>query len=222
MNYQAAIFFSLSIIIAAVLGGIRYQKIDPVYRPFLFLIWLSLINEILSIVLAYTIRNNVVNNNIFTLLQSLLILWQFRNWKSFQRYRRLLMVLIVLVIASWTIEISFVHTINDFTAYSLILHAFMVVLLSISMINVLLLREYRSLLKNPIFLICTGFILYFTMSILTEIFWQYGLNENKDFRLSIYRILQFINLFSNLIYALAVLWMPAKPRFILPSSSPAL
>ena len=221
MSYGLSLVFTFSILIAAVIGGIRFKEIDPAYRPFLILIWVSLINEALSVALAYTIRNNTVNNNVFFLIEAILITWQFKRWKLFNDDNFTYALLNGILVVAWITEMS-LFGIKTFYSYFIILHSFVIVLLSISMINRLITRENRFLLRQPIFLICTAFIGYFTFAALTETFWQYGLNENKDFRLRIYHILHYINLFSNLIYALAVLWMPTRPKFILPFSSPAL
>jgi hypothetical protein len=49
-----------------------------------------------------------------------------------------------------------------------------------------------------------------------EVFYLYGVNESHTFALKVYLIFNYINLFCNLIYALAALWMPTKMRFSLP------
>jgi hypothetical protein len=60
-----------------------------------------------------------------------------------------------------------------------------------------------------------GFIAFFTCKILIEIFWVYGLNSSRDFRVEVYRIMTFINLTVNLIYAITLIWMPAKREYTL-------
>ena len=83
------------------------------------------------------------------------------------------------------------------------------------MINRLILDERSGLIKNSVFLITIGFIVFFTYKILIEIFWVYGLNASRDFRVEVYRIMTYINLAINLIYALAVLWIPKKREYTL-------
>jgi hypothetical protein len=67
------------------------------------------------------------------------------------------------------------------------------------------------------FLICNAFIIYFTFKILVEAFWLYGVNESVNFQAMVFDISSYINVFTNLIYALAVLWMPMKRVFTMPS-----
>jgi len=94
------------------------------------------------------------------------------------------------------------------------MYSFCVVLLGIRVINDLLFTE-RDLLKNPTFLICIGIIIFFTYQIIEEMFWLYGLKESAIFRQNIQSILMIINLLSNLIYALAILWMRKRQAFTL-------
>lgn len=84
------------------------------------------------------------------------------------------------------------------------------------MINRIIITERKSLIRNPVFIICLAFIIYFTYKVLLEIFWLYGLNSSREFRVEVYNIFKYINLFANLIYALAILWIPRKREYMLP------
>ena len=84
------------------------------------------------------------------------------------------------------------------------------------MINRQLMRERKSIYKNPIFIICMAFLVYYTFTVIVVVFWQYGLNVSMQFVMNITTILIYINLFTNLIFALAILWIPTKHRFSLP------
>lgn len=217
MSYDLLTIFSFSIAIAAIIGLIRFKKINPAYYPFLFCIWLAFLNEILNYILARTIKNNIPNNNIYVLLESLLITWQFKRWGLFQRTNYLYFLLISLYVTAWVIEIFFVFTINQMTFYFQIFYSFIVVLMSIHIINRLIVRERKNVLKNPVFLICLAFVTYFTLRVLILTFQLYGTNLSREFRVNVFYSMIYVNLLSNLIYALAVLWMPTKQRFTMPS-----
>jgi len=161
-------------------------------------------------------RPNAANSNVFALLESQVICWQFYQWKLFERRQKLFYLLLAGFFIIWLIENFVLSTLHQFNSYFIIIRAFVIVLMSISTINNLIVFEQGQLLKNAVFLICIGFIVYFTFSIMVETFWLYGLNQSKIFRNHIYEILAYINLLANLIYALAILWMPMKRKFILP------
>jgi hypothetical protein len=219
MSFLLSAIWSLSIGIAAIIACWRFSVIHPVFRPFIFYVWLAFANEILSIILAKVIHTNAVNSNIYVLLESLLLVWQFRKWGLFERYKIIFSGLLAVLVLAWAFENFIFSSIFRFSSWFRIFYSFIIVLLSISLLNRLILREKGFLLKNPIAMICLTFIVYYTYKILVEIFWVYGLNENSIFRSKVYFILNYINLFSNLIYALAVLWMPTKHRFTMGYSS---
>jgi len=221
MNFMLSVACSMSIVVAAIIGAWRFKSINKDFRPFLFCLWLGLFNEILSLVAAKTIHNTAINGNIYVLCESLLLLWQFRRWGLFGRQRPVFYLIGGFLLAEWVIENFIIFSIVQFSSWFRIIYSFIIVLLSVSMLNRQILVEKGPLLKNPVALLCLAFIIYYTYKVLVETFWVYGLNESSTFQTKVYLILDYFNLFSNLIYALAVLWMPTKHRFTMPSSSPA-
>jgi hypothetical protein len=86
--------------------------------------------------------------------------------------------------------------------------------MSIHVCNRLVFSFSGDLLKSPVFLICNAFTIYFTYKILVEVFWIYGLNTTKSFRTDVYIILTWINALTNILYSIAMICIPKKPRYI--------
>lgn len=214
MNFDLTIYFSFSVAIAAVISWVRFKRIAPAFYPFLFLVWLGLANEIVSAIIVYNGSGNAINNNIFSILESLLMLWFFKRQRVFDDQPKLFYIIGAVYLLAWTTEMC-IFSMNTFNSYFIIFYSFITTLCSIHMINRVLLAGSGRLLTNPVFILGLAFIIYFTNSVLLEIFWLYGLNESKEFRVELYHILVYINLGINLVYALAVLWMPARQRFTL-------
>jgi hypothetical protein len=219
MTYTTALICTLSIVIAAVIGVVRFKKINPAYYPFLILVWVAFLNEVIGFLLSRTIRSNTVNNNIYVLIESLLILWQFQKWHVFDRSMPLFRILLVVFPLAWVVNIFIISGINSTAIYFRIFYSFVIVLISINTINGLIILERRNILKNPVFLINIGFILYFTLKLLVQTILIYGSGVSSEFRMNVIITHVYVNLFANLIYGLAVLWMPSKQRFSMPSSS---
>ena len=217
MSWTLNAIFSFSILLAAIIGIIRFKNISPNYYPFIFSLWIGSLNEIVSYFLIRNSVSNALNGNIYVLIESLLISWQFKKWDAFKNNRWVFEIIIILFVTSWIIENFFISRITSFSSYFRVLYSFIIVLISVNTINELIIRERRNIMKNSVFLICTAFIIYYTYKVLVETFWIYGLNYSRGFRNNVYIILTYINLFANLIYGLAVLWMPTKQRFTLPS-----
>jgi hypothetical protein len=214
MNVLTGALFSLSICIGAIIGWIRFKKIDPAFFPFIFLIWIGVGNEVISLILMYHGYPNVVNFNLFALTEALFISWQFFRWNLF-KHKWVLFILQLAFISFFLIE-SFSRGLFSFNSYFIIIHSFLIVLMSISMVNKNIFQDNSALLRNPVFLICMGFIIYFTYTVLVEAFWIFGLHR-KLFRLAIHEILVYINLFTNLLFAFSILWMPMKQQYIMQS-----
>ena len=217
MSFTLVTLFAFSITIAAVIGCIRFSRINPAYYPFLYFIWLGFLNEILSFTLVKFGYTTSLNNNIYVLAESFLIAWQFKNWGIFGKNRLWFIITLSLFFVAWSIENVFIGSILKVTFYFRILYSFIIVLFSVNIINGIIIRERKNIIKNPVFLICMGFVIYFTFKVLVQTSWLYGINMSKEFANKVVVIIESINLFANLIYALAILWMPTKHRFTLPS-----
>lgn len=216
LQFSLLDFFSFSILIAAAMGWVRYRRIHPTYHPFLYLCWLSLLNELISYFLIYNGFSNAVNGNLFVLGEVFLITWQLRNWNRVHYFKGFYTVFVLLCIAFWALEMFLVPAWYQTITCFRIFYSFVIVIMSIECLNRQLSTERGRLLKNPVVLICLAFILYFTYTVIVGVFWIYGFGGSVDFRRNMVWILIYINVLCNLIYALAILWMPAKLRFTLP------
>lgn len=212
-NYTVAVILSFSIFIAGIIGIFRFAQIQDIYRPFIYLIWIGCVTELLSIYFAYRYHNNLIIQTVYTLVESLLLLWFFNKLGVFKGKKRFMYTLVVLFVTIWVVE-NFGG--NNFGSrlsfYFDIFYALFIVLLSIRAVNELLFTE-KDLLKNPTFLICIGLIIFFTYQVIQRMFGLYGLKDSFDFRIGVQRIMSVINCLSNLIFAMAVLWMRKKKAF---------
>lgn len=214
MNYQVIMLLSYSVLIGAVLAVFRFAKIKRMYYPFIFILWLATINEILSHIIIEAGYPNTINSNIYTFLESILILWFFNNLGTFKNHFIPLVTGFLFTIV-WVLDSFVINSISaDFCSWFILFYSFPVVLFSINSINRMLIREV-DLLKKPEFLICIGFIIFFTYRIIVEVFWMYGLVTSNIFANRVYHILAIINFLCNLIYALAILWMKKKQVYTL-------
>lgn len=194
---------------------VRFQKIETSYHPFLYFIWAGCINELISFMLILDRKSNYVNSNVYVLIASILLIWFFNRQRLFGKSNYAFFVITAGLVTVWCAEIMFLKNIAEITSIFRIFFSFIVTLLSIQMINTLLISGTKKLIKNALFLTCLAFALYFTYRMVVEAFWIYGLKSSTSFQLLIWDITVFVNLFTNLIYALALLWTPKKKPSIL-------
>lgn len=216
MNYTWFVVLSCSIFVAAIIGWVRFKKVDPAFRPFIFVLWIGSLNEIISILLPRLGHTTDINNNIYVLFEALLLVWQLKSWGSFGRYTHAFPLLLVAITLGWLMENFLVSAIHITLPWFRLAYSFVIVLLSIQLVNRLIISERRSLLRNPVFLISIGFIFYFTYKGLIEIFWISDFDSSPGFLINVYSIMIWINLIANIIYSIALVWMPARQRFTLP------
>ena len=210
MNYKFVAFFSFSIYIAGIISAIRYNKINKAYHPFLYCIWIACGNEIISFTLTRYHNGTSINNNIYVLLESLLLSFLFKNIGAFYR-SRLFVTVIGTLIVGWLLETFVFGSITKPDIYFRVLYSFSIVLLSINTINEIIANNKK---RNATFLLCIAFIIYFTFKVFVYAFWISGLSSG--FLSGLFAIMVYINFLTNLIYAIAVLWMPRKLEFSLP------
>jgi len=213
-GYVLNIVFNHSISIAAIIAIIRFKAIPENFYPFIFFIWAGFVNETLSLILILTVNTNTVNSNIYVLIEYSLILLQFYKWNGYFNKRYYFLFVPGLFI--WIADNLILHTISGNNSIFRIYYSFVIVLLGLNQINKLTLHESRSLIKNAIFLICMTFLIYYSCKAFVEVFNAFHLGLSDEFNRSVFMILYFANLISNLIYSIAIICIPANQESTLP------
>ena len=208
------IFLNHSIAITAFIAVVRFKAINKQFRPFIFLTWLALTNETLSLVLIYTKGHNTVNSNIYVLFECILILYQFYLWEtiSFKLYG--LLVLVALFV--WAADNLVWHGLGGNNSLFRIVYSFFILVCAVKQVSRLAEYEWLTLIKDPVFLICTAFLMYYSGKIFIEVFNAFRLHISHSCNHNIFTVLYFEDFISNIIYAIAILCIPLKQVFTMP------
>jgi hypothetical protein len=215
-NYSFVLTGSYSIIVAAVAGLIRLRALHRAYQPFVFITLASLTNEVISHVLITHQKSNAVAINVFGIVDAALWLWQFKMWSSHDKDRLVLKICMIAMMLLWFVENIVYEKIFVFGSVYPITFSIVMVMLSAIGVSRQVAREKDNLLSTPKFLICCGAIFFYTYRIFVECFFAPGLTKSQLFLSNVFIILSFVNFFVNILYALAVLWIPQKKKFSLP------
>ncbi|RYG50105.1 MAG: hypothetical protein EOO01_11475 [Chitinophagaceae bacterium] len=216
MQFTLIDLYCFSIAIAAILGVVRFSRIYPGFKPFVYVCWAALLTETVCYFLVYNRGNTYIPYGIYSLAESLLITWFFREMGIFRKKPQLFMALIYFYIAAWITEAVFFNAFGKNMTWFRLVHAFIVVLLSIVLISKELSIQRTFLLKSSVFLICIAFLLYFTLAVIAGVFELYDFGGDLALRIKMQGIMMYTNVIVNLIYALAVLWIPQRLRYSLP------
>ncbi|MFT3982224.1 MAG: hypothetical protein QM687_17270 [Ferruginibacter sp.] len=215
MNYELMVLFSYSIVPAFLAGVSRFRFINSCYHPFIIYISIGLVNEIVSSIVIHHGYSNAVNNNIFYLLEGWLLLMQFYRWKLFGDKQFLYPICVMLMILLWLPYNIPLEKLQTYTPWFRSIEGGIIMILAIITINRHIIEFDGTLIRSPVFLISIGFCIYFSTVILMEVFLYYGSTKSIGLQDAIFKASSIINMITNLLYLIAILCIPSKPRFIM-------
>lgn len=215
--YQVAAVLGFNSAFAAVPGLIRFRKMEPAYQPFIIIVCLGFLNHGLSLTMVYYFGSNAVNANLYVITESLLYIWQFSNWGLFKKGNRTAFVLSGLLLAVWITDNLLWHTVQTPNSTFRIFSSFMMVFLAIEQLISLVTKAKINLLKNAVFIICCGLLIYFSYKAFIEVFFLVEYKPGTELVYRIYAIFIGVNFFVNFLFAWAVIWIPKKKPSMLSS-----
>lgn len=212
--FNVSVVLSFSVFLPV--GALVYRQghIEKLFLPFTWLLWLALFNDTLSLLFACTLNTTVINSNIYVLLEYMLILYQFGRWND--AVARPCFAFAILGLLVWYTDNLVVHNLAGRNGAFRIFYSFVIIFFSINEVNKLIVYERRSLFKNPAFLICFTFLVYYSYKAFVEVFMAFGLNLGNSFSQHVCMVLLITNFISNILYTIAVLCIPPKLEFTLP------
>ena len=173
------------------------------------------LNEPISFVFIRTTHSNAIPNNIYALMEWLLIAWQFHKWGLLQTRKNVFYVLVLFVSLIWVTEDLVLRKITIYPPYFTVFYCFLIVLFSVNKINFMITHDDRKLYGNPIFLICIGFIIFFIYRIVYEWAYQTSLYGTTGITDNIIMLFSYVNALVNVIFAIALLRIPHPQKFTL-------
>jgi hypothetical protein len=208
---------SESILFPLIAGLVRLHRIKrSSYQPFFALLVAGAIAELVSVFLIKVLHaHNAVSNNFYFLIEWLLIAWQFQVWGFLRNRRALFYLLLAFPCLVWITENLILGQIIDFSPYFQVLYCFLVVILSVNLINFMITHDYRYVFGNPTFLICIGFIIYFLYRIVFQWAYQTSLTGATETSTFIIMLFGYVNALTNIIFAIALLRIPPPQKFTL-------
>lgn len=213
MTYFASALLSFTIVIPLIAALVRVHKIRTSYFPFLVLLLLAFTTEVVSEISLRLTRENTAISNIYTLLEIGVILWQFYAWGFLRRRRALLVVLAALSFLTWVTEnIGYGRLETHFCTATVFLNSLIVVFLCINEINALIASFSGHLLRNARFLICLGLMIISIYSLITEGTMLID-PQNAVIDWPIFYIFSITNAIVNLVYAIAVCFIPVRDDY---------
>lgn len=212
MNYFWVFMVSaFSISLPATVSLVRRKRMGKRYRPLLILLIVGLINEFISYGMIRWHHNNLVNSNLYTYGECLLLLWFFYSIKN----QRLSWIYLSVTLATliWILDNGWLHSLNHNNSIFRIFSSILVIWLSMDKINQLLMTGATDRFKTTDLLICTAFLTYYAYRTLLHIFNLFTLSTQRDFTTLLWLIHTLINFLTNIILTLAILCIPRQKNY---------
>ena len=217
MDSTVRFILSLSIGLAVIIGIVRFRRIASSYYPFIFNCIAALAVEILNRILTLTGHPDafILVQNIFSYVDFYLFLWLFHNWGLFNRKKSIFLTIAGVCFILWLLEGILLTGFIKHNLYFFTLYAFALIFFSVSTFNKAVVHERISIFKNPKFWICIGIIIFYSFFILVVVMSisLFKYNVSKEFRRGVWAIGVYSNLLVNILYAVAVIWVPRKKSF---------
>lgn len=214
---------SQSILIAFIVGIVRYRKIDPAYYPFLYYAGAAVLMEILARI--FTLYNrpdlHLPALHVYSYIEFCLFTWLFHNWGLFNRRKAVFISLLGIFFVLWVISSFFIHNFTEQNFSFLVVYSFALIFFSVNTFNKVVVHERGNIFRNPKFLICLGIIIFYTFFTLVNVtsLSVFKQNVSRSFRVNLQQINVYTNFLVNLLYVVAILWIPRKQNFMTPFSS---
>lgn len=211
-HYNFFILSSASILVPLFVGFYHIHKLSDRYLPFFYFLLFFSLNEIITItLLTYFPGTLLYNCDLYYLLEPLLIFGIFQRWGLFKEKKGVFIILYSFLIICWCLELYY-SDFATFLPFFNMIYGFVIVIISISMINKILSEDLSDLIENPVFVISCIFLIFFIYNIVHSAFWLPGLQQDYNFKWKVYTVLNFINLVCNLGYTLAILQITKRAK----------
>jgi len=201
---------SQSIFIPIIIALIRIKHFNRNYYPFFLVLIIGFFAELASFIEIDTFNEtNAWVIKLYSLLESIILLYQFYIWRNGKRRQVIFVLLCVICLLFWIVEVVLFNNFNSFSPYFRVFYAFVLVLLSINQINSMIFYHEGTLFKNPRFILCLGFIIIFLYQIIYEASYYIG-SEQSAVANKIIMGFGYINFSINLLYAIAMFFITDK------------
>jgi hypothetical protein len=152
--------------------------------------------------------------NVFSLAESLLLIYQFHRWGFFTETRlKNFYALVAMMLVGWIGQNFVFGSLSDPNRVYLVSYYFLVVILAIRQINKDMTTGQSTRDELARLIICTGILLFFTFGIIRETFTIFASLMSAELRDRIFLIVVVTNLISNIIYGFGALYIPKKKEW---------
>ncbi len=196
-----------------------YWKRRSIGRKYFLLIVLLIIgglNDVASYFIIKMKSNNTFNDNIYQLIEFILLVWLLRRWPS-ERKNRFHLVIMIIGVSAWITDNCIYHTPFDNTSVYRLVCAILIVFVCIDQVNHVLLSRHNSINTSDL-LICGGLILYHLYAAFIESLQLFPVHLGRPFYMRLWVIHCCLSILTNILISIAFICHRSKPSYTILSS----
>lgn len=207
---EQELFILCHIILFPLLAAlIRWPDAMSRQWPIVTLLALGLISEYAVWLAVQAGHTWAPANNLYILADSILIPTQFAVWGFLSR--KFLPALIIPLFLLWIYFHIWPGSLTIVNVYYRIIYSFLILLLTISSINYLIINSRRQVYFHPVFIFLAGFLIFYIYQLIYETAFAFSLVGDEDLSILLNRTFALINFVCNAMYGLAICSIPANP-----------
>lgn len=213
MFYHFLNISTFSILLPVLICLLRFRSLKPHYLLFALLLCLGALAECFSLIAIEYYGNNHSILNVYAFTEALLIPLMFHQWLKLKK--QFLILLLLSIVLVWLLENLLTDIFLAFNSAFQIYYSVIIALLAIRQMNDAVTRQNEKMIKNPVFLISLGLLIYHSVEACIEVFYSISFQFNTVFYERLFVLLSFVNLTANLLFTVAALYIPSRKKYSL-------
>ncbi len=211
MNSDAAYILAMSAVLPAIVGAVRYKKIDPRYHPFIYmLVLVPLVETIVYISLKTAIYNGFSKLCINLYLLASFGVFLSLVYKNGYLSRKMGLYFAGALLLTTLVNLVIVGTPFVILYYMLCLADCLILFISIDILSKQMMAVKTSLVKNCWFWISSLYVVQHAYSLLLFGIFIFGLSTSIPNIKAIFTIYKVVNAACYLLFIIAVLRIPNR------------
>ena len=207
-----------SVILPALIGLVRWRKLQAIDRPIILLCVFLVLNELVRRQMAIGGYRGYMTYNIGILVTGLLFLWQFVLWGIFKNNKWLIAALTATYCTVWSFDHFFLNSIHEFTHIFRVIMSCSLVVMSVAHLNNLIIEERAALYSNGRFIITVAILISYLYKIIVDTFFSPNLSPRFQEIMADANKIMVIGMY--LLFLIGILCLPKRQTFFIPFSSP--
>ena len=195
----------------------RFKRLNRKYLPLSILLAAGIANDMISYINIRHHSTNMINSNVYVLVEFFLILWLASRWTN-GIPKKLLISVAVFGLVTWITDDLVLHSLHSNNSGFRLAASLGIAWVSIEKLTDFVFYSQRVPAKNTDLLLSIGFLFFFTFKGFVESFHLVPIPLSKEFYKSLWALLAVFDTITNLLITVAILCVPPLQKFSIRSS----